>query len=193
MTATDRRKVEDGTGGEAGPERPFRWLPLAAEGQAVLKDLPAVATTVALVAAVTVCAAVVLVVVLRRTFVVVTVTGLSMLPTYRPGDRVIVRRGRVPANGGEVVVEMPRIEDRTWRSAAAGLGAPGADVTRRSWLIKRVAGVPGDVCSPLSGESVEVPPGHLFLLGDNADLSFDSRQMGPFRSDRVLGSVWFRL
>lgn len=159
----------------------------------MLKDLPIASTTVVLFAAVAVCGVAVLLVALRRKFVVITVTGLSMLPTYRPGDRVIVRRGHVPSSGGEVVVEMPSIEDRAWRSEAAGLGAPGIDIAQRSWLIKRVARAPGDVESPLAGGPVEVPPGHLFLLGDNAGLSFDSRQMGPFRTDRVLGSVCYRL
>lgn len=113
--------------------------------------------------------------------VVVTVRGPSMEPTYCDGDRVLVRRHRGPAPGRVIVV------DRAWRPAAP---APG-----HRWMIKRVAAVPGD---PVPRETVpaledvpenRVPPGRLVLLGDNAAVSFDSRQAGYFSADRVMGTV----
>ncbi|MEU6769524.1 S26 family signal peptidase [Streptomyces sp. NPDC046853] len=158
----------------------------------MLKDLDVATVSLVLAVGVTAFGAAVLLRVLRRTFVVVTVTGLSMQPAYEPGDRVIVWRGRVPAKGGEAVVEMPSIEARAWAAPAAGLGAPGVDVARSRWLIKRVVAEPGDVWAAPTGDLVEVPTEHLFLLGDNARLSFDSRHMGPFGTDRVLGSVCYR-
>lgn len=123
----------------------------------------------------------------------VTVVGLSMQPTYQPGDRVLVRRGVVPPRGGVVVVEMPCTERRSWDRPPAGLGSKQNLVTERRWLVKRVAGEPGDPWVQASGNEGRVPSRHLLLLGDNAQVSFDSRQMGPFPVDRVLGAVWRRL
>ena len=40
---------------------------------------------------------------------------------------------------------------------------------------------------------VEVPAGHVFLLGDNRDNSFDSRSFGPLPRDQVLGRVMTNL
>jgi signal peptidase I len=62
-------------------------------------------------------------------------------------------------------------------------------------MIKRVSAVPGDpvprdwapVLARVRGE--RVPPGRLILLGDNKETSFDSRQVGYFPVERVLGAV----
>ncbi|SEL42863.1 S26 family signal peptidase [Nonomuraea pusilla] len=119
----------------------------------------------------------------RRT-VVVTVSGPSMEPTLRPGDRVLVRRtpGVVPGRGDVVVVEEPgpcRPGDRT-----------GAAGTR--WVVKRVAAVPGDPEPPYlpawaRHPSGLVPAGRLVLLGDNPAGSRDSRHYGTVPASRVLG------
>ena len=41
-------------------------------------------------------------------------------------------------------------------------------------LVKRIAGIPGDMVSIISGEMLAVPDGCYFMLGDNTELSFDS-------------------
>jgi signal peptidase I len=113
---------------------------------------------------------------LRRRFTVVTVTGDSMLPTFGPGDRVLVRRVRIGRlrRGQVVVVEMPGTSE---------------------WMIKRVAALPGDPrpadCLPATEEPVErcVPRGKLVVLGDNPPWSQDSRQIGYVPGDRLLGVV----
>ncbi|MFI1869952.1 S26 family signal peptidase [Streptomyces jumonjinensis] len=131
---------------------------------------------------------------LRRRLVAVTIHGQSMRPAYHDGDRVLVRRGRPPAPGQVVVVEHP---------APAGYGprppeGPATDgrcLADREWLIKRVAAVPGDpvpaaqvpLLSAAPGD--QVPPGSLVLLGDNTANSLDSRTVGYFPADRVLGTV----
>ncbi|MFK0258186.1 S26 family signal peptidase [Streptomyces sp. NPDC090445] len=135
---------------------------------------------------------------LRRRLVVVTVQGLSMQPTYQPGDRVLVRRGHVPGRGGIIVVERPAADEPHWAGPAAGLGCPTGGVDARAWLIKRVAAVPGDPTpAPQAATAActapQVPADALYLLGDHARVSFDSRQFGFFPCDRVLGSVLRKL
>ncbi|MEV4228958.1 S26 family signal peptidase [Streptomyces bobili] len=146
-----------------------------------------------IVAAVCGCLTFLAVLVLRRRLVSVTVVGHSMLPTYRPGDRVLVRRGVVPSTGGVVVVELPSTEHRKWELPPAGLGSRRHPIARRQWLVKRVVAGPGDRWTTEAGEADVVPGGQLVLLGDNPSVSFDSRQMGPFPVNRVLGEVWLHL
>jgi signal peptidase I len=122
--------------------------------------------------------------ILRRRFLSVLVEGSSMEPTLHAGQRVLVRRTEVAdlRRGQVVVVARP-----------ADGPPPRADVP--SWLIKRVAAVPGD---PIPREAVpalrhvvepRVPAGRLVLLGDNHAASFDSRRVGYFSADTLLGTV----
>ncbi|MEE4420656.1 S26 family signal peptidase [Streptomyces sp. DSM 41528] len=130
---------------------------------------------------------------LRRRLVAVTVRGASMEPAYRDGDRVLVRRGRLPAPGQVVVVrDLPATGPTTAPvPTAATRAVPGPAL-----LIKRVAAVPGDPVprdrvAALAGVPERyVPHGQLVLLGDNPTASFDSRHRGYFASAHVVGTVW---
>ncbi|MBE3011825.1 hypothetical protein IL992_21860 [Microbispora sp. NEAU-D428] len=129
----------------------------------------------------------------RRRFVVVRVAGMSMVPTYQPGDRVLVRRGGRPAlRRGQVVVFRRLPPDGVGRSGRpAGLrGTP--------WLIKRVAAMPGDTVPDQVAPGVRaapgdvVPAGRLVVLGDGPT-SRDSRHWGYLPASEVLGVVIRRL
>ncbi|GAA5869737.1 hypothetical protein JCM1840_000575 [Sporobolomyces johnsonii] len=68
-------------------------------------------------------------------------------------------------------------------------------------VLKRVIGLPGDtVCVDPSGERrkpevewCKVPPGHVWLAGDNASNSTDSRDYGPVPMAMVRGRVVARV
>jgi signal peptidase I len=117
----------------------------------------------------------------RCRLAVVTVEGVSMVPTLRAGERVLVRRtpGAAVRTGHLVVFQRP-----LWSTEH------GPDAR---WLIKRVAAaagepVPADVRAAV-GDADRVPPGFLVALGDNGARSSDSRQWGYVRADEVLGVV----
>ena len=117
-----------------------------------------------------------------------------MEPAYHDGDRVLVRRGPAPAKGQVVVVERPR-PSAGWRDRPVPSTAGAAEVSSREWMIKRVVAVPGDPVprvpdSVLSGvPEPRVSPGQLVLFGDNSKISLDSRRIGYFPIERVLGPV----
>ncbi|TMR12899.1 signal peptidase I [Nonomuraea turkmeniaca] len=107
-----------------------------------------------------------LVVRLRRTYSIVRVDGDSMNPTLVDGDRVLARRVSPSAmRRGQVVVVVNPLP------------------VGERFLIKRIAALPGDPVPPMQGTVLSeerVPSGQLILLGDNADVSFDSRDLGYF-------------
>ncbi|MFI7125154.1 S26 family signal peptidase [Nonomuraea sp. NPDC050153] len=128
-------------------------------------------------------------VVARRRFVIVRISGTSMLPTYRTGDRVLVRRTTGAGVGrGQVVVLQTALPGGKWRTEP--LPAPGA----ARWFIKRAVAVPGDpvpaqVMARVGASPGDtVPAGRLVVLGDGP-VSEDSRVWGYVPFDRVLGVV----
>ena len=111
----------------------------------------------------------------RRRLLVVSVRGISMAPALSPGDRLLVRRRPGTVRPGDIVVlRLPRTE--------------GSD----DWALKRVAAVGGDPepeWLPGRRAGGRVSPGHLVVLGDNADVSLDSRDLGAIPADRLVGVV----
>jgi signal peptidase I len=110
-------------------------------------------------------------------FRVVVINGHSMEPTYRHGERVLMTWNYWlfgPIRKGDVVV----------------IELPGG--TR---LIKRVVAMEGEeVPRQYWGPAIwrmgpRVPPGHVYVVGDNLAYSEDSRQYGAFPISQVRGKI----
>jgi signal peptidase I len=103
------------------------------------------------------------------------VSGESMLPTYKPGDRLIAEawsyRIRPPRPGEVVIVRQPFSEGRK--------------------DLKRIAAGPGSSALVL-GVSTPLGPDDWYVLGDNLDGSSDSRRLGPVSRRDIVARVWFR-
>lgn len=130
------------------------------------------------------------------------VTSNSMLPTVAAGDWVVVAARR---SGAEVPIDRGDIVLFTFPFGGAGQA------------IKRVVAIPGDevrVAGPnvvlVNGEvasrgwsengpeeigekpadaAVRIPEGYVYILGDNARSSIDSRSLGLLPRAEVLGKV----
>jgi nickel-type superoxide dismutase maturation protease len=95
----------------------------------------------------------------------VEVAGSSMHPALEPGDWALALAARTLRRGAVVVVEHP---DR-----------PGFE------LVKRLAAVPGD----RAPDGRTLGPNQLWIEGDAADGSTDSREFGPVGRENVRGVV----
>ncbi|WP_406859109.1 signal peptidase I [Streptomyces sp. HUAS MG47] len=150
----------------------------------------------------------------------VRVDGRSMEPTLRPGERLMAAPGsggevrrfdvvllrptgretlvvkRVIGLPGDRVAIVSTPRDPYQVLLQIGGAGPTYRVTDPGWgaRARRTA----NCCSELGLRSAEpalrtVPPGSFFFLGDNPDLSDDSRAYGWGEADRVTGRVALRV
>jgi signal peptidase I len=145
-------------------------------------------------------AAVVTIVLKQYVFDIIQVSGTSMLPTLHNSDRVAVEKISLKASKikrGEIVIFDP--------------GEKG-----RGIYIKRVIGIPGDTVEIkeglvyVNGKQVienylkpgtytegdikqQIAVGEIFVLGDNREVSEDSRYIGPIPIENLKGHAVFRI
>ncbi|MET9803638.1 S26 family signal peptidase [Streptomyces sp. NPDC006368] len=131
---------------------------------------------------------------LRRRCTLLDVSGSSMLPTYRDGDRLLALRVpvRLVRRGAVVAIRM-----RAADAPAHPARAQGQDITPGdplpTCMIKRVAALPGDrMPGPPSSTDV-VPARRVFVVGDNHEASYDSRHTGPVPVDLLTAVVLCRI
>ncbi|HET9692413.1 MAG TPA: signal peptidase I [Acidimicrobiales bacterium] len=149
------------------------------------------------------------------------IPSASMLPGLHLHDRIIVSRLAYdlhdPRRGDVVVFRSP--PGVLPPDPATGLRRLGVDVglvDASQVLVKRVVGLPGDTVTAAGGRvyvdgrllvepylaagtvtadfgPVRVPPGHLFVMGDNRGDSEDSRIFGPVPTSSVVGRALWRV
>jgi signal peptidase I len=128
----------------------------------------------------------------------------SMIPTLKIGDRVLVNKLSYdfhPVHRGDIIVFKTPPNDRSNPAIKD--------------LVKRVVGLPGDIVSSANGKlyvngkplaepylptgtltqgvpTVKVPPGELWVMGDNRTDSEDSRFFGPISEKLIVGRVFIR-
>ena len=101
------------------------------------------------------------------------IEGQSMEPTYHAMDKVLVNKftllWRKPVKGEVVVVWQPTMDD-------------GYD-------IKRIVAVPGESVETSAGKLYTLGDDQYFVVGDNANVSYDSRYYGPVHRVQIVGVV----
>jgi signal peptidase I len=113
-------------------------------------------------------------------FKTVQVSGVSMLPTLKDGQRVLVSKAYWlvgPIHKGDIVVIR--------------------DETPTGFIIKRIHFMAGEKVDwkwvpdswQLKDGPMVVPEGQIFVMGDNKPQSEDSRRFGPVPIADVLGKV----
>ncbi|MFJ7334235.1 S26 family signal peptidase [Streptomyces sp. NPDC101110] len=135
---------------------------------------------------------------LRTSCVLLEVSGGSMRPAYRDGDRLLAVRLPVgTAGASSSAAKLARSTVRRGTVVAIRLRPPTAPTTAGravpTCMIKRVAALPGEPVPVADGGAGVVPARHVYVLGDHRETSWDSRHAGPVSWDRLTAVVVCRV
>lgn len=141
-----------------------------------------------------------LIVLVITTFIKPTIVhGSSMDPTLEDGDYLLVSKQAYTFDEperGEIIIFPVEEEDRLYIKRVIGL--PGDEITINSGKVY-VNNIESSQEYTLDGvtsgniDSLIVPDGEVFVLGDNRLNSIDSREIGTQKIDDVKGVAFVRL
>lgn len=117
------------------------------------------------------------------------VDGPSMENTIQDGDRVFYAKMVKPEKGDIVIV---KTKDGTKIiKRVIGLGGDHIEIKDGSLYINGKKKTEKYIKEPMAEEEYEitVPKGEIFVMGDNRNVSADSRMFGTFNDDQYLGKV----
>ncbi len=123
------------------------------------------------------------------------VEGYSMVPTLQGGEFILVNRlayrfGRQP-HRGDIIVFRPN-DNGLGDYIKRIVGLPGEEVLIQNgtvYINNRPLVEPYILERPRYNGYWLVPPGHVFVLGDNRNHSTDSHVLGPVPLERVIGQA----
>lgn len=124
------------------------------------------------------------------------IPSVSMEPTLRIGDRVLINRlghrFSSPSRGDVVVFKSPQLGGQDLIKRVVAVGGDRVEIKEGRLYVNGEAQEEPYVREPMNGDMAElrVPPGCIFVMGDNRNDSADSRVFGPVDIDQVLGKAF---
>lgn len=125
------------------------------------------------------------------------VDGHSMDPTLASGERLIVDRLSYdfgpPKRGDIIVFRAPVVGDEDWVKRVIGLPGDTIAISDGKLLLNGKVIPEPFIAQPMDPTHnfgpLRIPPGELFVMGDNRNVSEDSRMIGPIAISSVIGRV----
>jgi len=126
----------------------------------------------------------------------VVVDGPSMRPTLISGEWIVVNRLTYKLGSpqrGDVIVFLPPTNAQTDDLIKRVIGLPGETVEIRDgsvWINVKVLDESYAAGTTAPDNRWQLGTGQLFVMGDNRQLSLDSRSFGPIPMREVVGRAW---
>lgn len=134
------------------------------------------------------------------------VNGSSMEPTFQSGDYILINevslQFRQPERGEVIVFKYPGDEKTYFIKRVIGLPGEKVEVLDGNVFIFNSQNPNGlklsesylpDNLKTIGNKELQLGSDQYFVLGDNRNASFDSRQWGAVKRSEIVGIVWVRL
>ncbi len=141
----------------------------------------------------------------RIFFMTITVKDSSMIPNLEKGDRALVLKIISPDIGDIVLLNSPVEPEKVLFKRLVARGGDVMEIKDKiiyknfeklklNWHIhcKDERLFPADFSNRDNLPSVGINDGECFVLGDNLDRSFDSRDFGAISEENIIGRVIFK-
>jgi signal peptidase I len=125
------------------------------------------------------------------------VYGQSMEPNLHTDERVIVEKisyhFHAPRRGDVVVLRVSEQSSELLIKRVVGLPGDQVEIHNGNVLINGKPLAEPYLRLPTSGQfgPIDIPPLHVFVLGDNRGFSNDSRSFGTVALNEIVGKAWF--
>lgn len=149
---------------------------------------------------------VLIIVVPIRTFVAkpFIVSGASMYPTFKDSEYLIIDELsyyiRPPERGEVAIFKFPKDESKYFIKRVIGLPGETVSIKDNKVTIKQADGSSEKLDEPYLKEGFEsadveltLGPDEYFVMGDNRNVSYDSRAWGAVPQDLIAGRAFVRL
>jgi signal peptidase I len=132
------------------------------------------------------------------------VSGASMYPTFKDSEYLIVDELsyylRAPERGEVAIFKFPKDESKYFIKRIIGLPGETVIVKNNEVTIENMNGEKEKINEPYVKEDFEsadteltLGPGEYFVMGDNRNVSYDSRSWGAVTKDLIAGRAFVRL
>lgn len=135
------------------------------------------------------------------TFAIVTVDGDSMSPTLEDREMILVNTKAFASKDADIGDIVVAVHDEA-KIVKRVVGVPGDRITYKNNVFHRNGEADAKIVLPdsyLKSEDVKneddglyLEDNEYYLLGDNIEVSADSRDMGAFNASELLGKVLFK-
>jgi signal peptidase I len=141
----------------------------------------------------------------RIFFQTYTVMDDSMLPNLKRGDRAIIFKAAAPGPGDVILINSPIENHKVLLKRLLAEGGDAVEIKDKiiylnsaefkfQWpvTLKDKRSFPENFTKRDNLPALKIDNGYCFVIGDNLDYSFDSRDFGPVKEEYIIGRVIFQ-